>query len=160
MLLHACRHSNSSHRWWPLGNLQQYWREVSLFDSNFRGDLSSSWHISWLSSTMVWLSEKKMEKKGILISKFMCQLFSSKLGEMTVAFLLLHLPCTHYQEKHYRLKFDQTKMRNKCLKRKEFDQFPTKSTPGFRSWHFPYREIELFCNCLMRLILGRTWWLW
>ena len=73
----------------------------------------------------------------------MCQLFSSKLEEMTGIFAITFALHSLLGEALQTVKYDQTKMRDKCLKRKEFDQFPTKSTPGFQSWHFPYREIEL-----------------
>ena len=50
------------------------------------------------------------------------------------------------------VEFDQSQMRSHlldCLRKKELVRFPTKEKCGHRSRHFPYREIELFCSCLM-----------
>ena len=50
------------------------------------------------------------------------------------------------------VEFDQSKMRGhllECLKKEELVRFSTKPKLGFRSHHFPYREVELFCKCLM-----------
>ena len=50
------------------------------------------------------------------------------------------------------VEFDQSQMRQhllKCLKDRKFSPFPTKKKCGYRSRHVPFREIELFCTCLM-----------
>ena len=50
------------------------------------------------------------------------------------------------------IEFDQCQMRDHlldCLKKRNFSHFPTKLKCGYWSKHFPYREIELFCTCLM-----------
>ena len=53
------------------------------------------------------------------------------------------------------LEFDQTRMRNHLLqcfrkkKKKELVRFPTIRKCSRRNNYFPYREIEVFCSCLM-----------
>ena len=50
------------------------------------------------------------------------------------------------------MEFDQPQMRAhllQCFRKKELVRFPTVKMCGGRSNHFPYREIELFCTCLM-----------
>lgn len=50
--------------------------------------------------------------------------------------------------------FNQSQMRQHqilftCLKERRFLPFPKKGKSGYRSCHFPYQEIELYCTCLM-----------
>ena len=48
--------------------------------------------------------------------------------------------------------FDQSQMRQHllvCLKERKFSAFPKKQKCGYRARHFPYREIKLYCTCLM-----------
>jgi len=55
-------------------------------------------------------------------------------------------------EKLEEVEFDQSQMRQHlliCFKERRFSAFPTKQKSGSRSRHFPYREIELYCTCLM-----------
>jgi len=55
-------------------------------------------------------------------------------------------------EKLEEVEFDQSQMRQHlliCFKERRFSAFPTKRKSGSRSRHFPYREIELYCTCLM-----------
>ena len=50
------------------------------------------------------------------------------------------------------VEFDQSQMKQhllKCLKDRKFSPFPTKQKCGYRSRHLPFRDIELFCTCLM-----------
>ena len=66
----------------------------------------------------------------------------SKVSRYTV----LHLPWIQGSTRDYGIWSNQNIFQ---VFKEEFDRFPTKSPSGFRSRHFPYREIELFCNCLM-----------
>ena len=53
------------------------------------------------------------------------------------------------------IEFDQYQMRDHlldCLKKRKFSHFPTKC--GYRSKHFPYREIELSCSCQLPEMYG------
>ena len=50
------------------------------------------------------------------------------------------------------LEFDQSAMRNhliKCFSKKLLTPFPTLDKLNTRGYHFPYRQIELYCDCLM-----------
>lgn len=50
------------------------------------------------------------------------------------------------------IEFDQPRMRDHlldCFRKKELTRFPTIKKCSMRFNHFPYREIELYCSCLM-----------
>ena len=84
-------------------------------------------------------------KKSILIFWCMSHLSSNRLGIAFAVHLLLG-------EKLEEVEFDQSQMRQHlliCFKERRFSAFPTKWKSGSRSRHFPYREIELYCTCLM-----------
>ena len=69
-------------------------------------------------------------------------------GVFSVAFALHKLLGNNLED----IEFNQSQMRDHlldCLKKRNFSHFPTKLKCGYRSKHFPYREIELFCTCLM-----------
>ena len=68
---------------------------------------------------------------------------------VTVGYMPLHLQYMVHLE---HLEFDQTRMRNhllQCFRKRELVQFPTIRKCSRRNNHFPYREVEVFCSCLM-----------
>ena len=78
---------------------------------------------------------------------------TNNCGIFAIAFTLHKLLGDNLED----IEFDQCQMSDhllECLKKRKFSYFPTKLKCGYRSMHFPYREIELFCTCLMPEMYG------
>ena len=126
---------------------------MSVFDSIFKGDLSSSLthQLAVIYRGLIVQEEDGVEVDPYLkihVPAIQQQSGGNDCGIFAIAFALHSL----LGETLETVEFDQSKMRGhllECLKKKELVRFPTKQKLGFRSRHFPYREVELFCECLM-----------
>ena len=124
--------------------------EVTLYDSNFKGDLSASLshQLSLVYSSLIVKEEDSEEVDPhikVYVPTIQQQSGDNDCGVIAVAYALL-------DDKIETLRFDQSKMRLHLLdglKKKKLTRFPTGLTRSQRSRHFPYREIGLYCTCLM-----------
>ena len=78
--------------------------------------------------------------------------FNNKTERMTGVFAIAFAVHAALGDNLEGIEFDQPKMRAhllQCFRKKVLLRFPTVKKCSGRSKHFPYREIELFCTCLM-----------
>ena len=143
-------HHIIGNHWVMSSNIGQ---EVTVYGSMFTGgDLSSSLtHLLALMYRPLITKEDGEEVDAHLvvhIPPVQQQNGLADCGVFAIAFAL-HTALGH---KVPDLEFDQSKMRShllKCLTDRRLLPFPTLEKCGFRPKHFPYREIEVYCICLM-----------
>ena len=143
-------HVNQNH-WVTSSSIRQ---QVTVYDSRFSGgDLSSSLthQLALIYRPLIVREEDGEEVDAHLdvnIPPVQQQSGLADCGVFAIAFAL-HTALGH-RVPH--LEFQQGKMRShllKCLTNGRLLPFPTVEKLGFRRNHFPYQEIEVFCNCQM-----------
>ena len=131
------------------------WKQVAVYDSRFIGGLSLERQVAMIYRSLVIQEEDGDEVDPHILVHIPAvpqQSGKTDCGVFAVAFALHCLVGDNLAD----IEFEQSQMRHHlldCLKKKTLTRFPTKPTRGKRPNHFPYREVELFCTCLMHIKL-------
>ena len=128
-------------------------REIDVYDNSFNGDLSLSLtHQLALIYRSLVISKDDGEEVAphimVNVLPVQQQRGVNECSVFAIALALHELLGDNLED----IEFDQCQMRDHlldCQKKRNFSYFPTKLKCGYKSKHFPYREIELFCTCLM-----------
>ena len=135
--------------------------EVQLFDSKYKGELSCSIQnqLALIYRTLITQEEEGEQVDPhikIHVPAVQQQRGRDDCGIFAIAFALHSLLGDQLLE----IEFDQGRMRGhllECFQKKELTPFPRRQKVGpIRSLYFPYRDIELYCVCLMPDTWKRT----
>ena len=159
--MNTFRNSNPPHWWKPLGGLQQYWRGSTAVWQQVQGRtqlLDTESVGSYLPYTHHTRGRRRASGSTYQDSCASCTTAkrTRRLWHFCNCFALHSLLGDQLLE----IEFDQGRMRGhllECFQKKELTPFPRRQKVGpIRSLYFPYRDIELYCVCLMPDTWKRT----
>ena len=124
---------------------------MTVYDSKFSGgDLNTSLthQLALVYRALITVEEEIDPHLIVHIPPVQQQKGSSDCGVFAIAFAV-HAALG---DEVMHIEFDQTQMRShllQCFRNKELVRFPTIRKCSQRNNHFPYRDVEVFCSCLM-----------